>query len=119
MRRWRAFTNSHLVDLQDGKKLGWAITAPHQNLVASSGKRATAIYLGEDVTTEQAMNVKTQAAEYLHRSSTDHDHEVELKQRLAVWFRDHTGTIDLAGRDQYITFDEPRTGSAVDLARTE
>jgi hypothetical protein len=108
-----------LVDLQAGKKLGWATTAPHQNLVANSGKRATAIYLGEDVTMEQAMNVKTQAAEYLRRSSTDHDHEVELKQRLAVWFRDHTGTIDLAGRDQYITFDEPRTGSAVDLARTE
>ncbi len=110
---------SSLVDLQAGKKLGWASGAPHQNLVAENGKRATAIYLGEDVTAEQAMNVKTQAAEYLRRSSTDHDHEVEVKQRLAVWFRDHAGNIDLAGRDQYITFDEPRTGSAVDLARTE
>ncbi|MBA5868100.1 MAG: hypothetical protein GDA67_15515 [Nitrospira sp. CR1.3] len=107
-----------LIDLQVGKTLAWTPDAPHQNLLTPSGKRATAIYLGEDVTVDQAMNVKTEVAEYLRRASRDHDHEVESKQRLAVWFRNGNGTIELAGRDQYIRFDEPRTGSPVDVART-
>ena len=108
-----------LHDFHDGKKFDWTHNAPHQNIMATSGRRATVIYVGEDASQMQARDVKTQAAEYLRRSSADLDHELESRQRLAVWYRGNKGVIELLDRDEYQAFDEPRTGPAFDIARTK
>jgi hypothetical protein len=107
-----------LGDFQAGKRFEWVPQAPHQNIIANSGKRATVIYVGEDASRVDAQNIKKRAADFLRRRSRDHDHELESKQRLAVWFRGDGGAIELLDREQYVKYDEPRTGPEFDIART-
>ena len=107
-----------LADLQAGRHFEWVPEAPLQNIIANSGKRATVIYVGEDASQADAQKVKKRAAEYLRRSSRDHDHELESKQRLAVWYRKDGGAVELLDREQYLKYDEPRTGLEFDIART-
>ncbi|GMV71865.1 MAG: hypothetical protein AMXMBFR77_17030 [Phycisphaerales bacterium] len=104
-----------LDDLKNGFRLDWA---PHQNVISSAGRRATAIYMGEDASDVEIESVGKRMAEYLHRASPDPDAAIEARQRLHLWYRQDDGALRLFDRSRYLRIDEPRSASEFDIART-
>jgi hypothetical protein len=105
-----------MADIRNGFSLVWDERRPHQNLVSSVEKPATAIYLGEETNTNQIDAVSTRIAEYLRRSAANDDEGVAARQRTAVWYR-LNGELILHDRDRYLRFDDPRSGSEFDITR--
>lgn len=106
-----------LTDINQGFEFEWVDHSPHQNLKSSNGKRATVIYMGEETTEGQIEEVAKRTAEYLHRGTASPDASTEARQRLAVWYRDASGTIQQFEPDRYLNYTDPRTASEVDIAR--
>lgn len=109
-----AYLPPALDDLKGGFRLEWA---PHQNVVSSAGRRATAIYMGEDASDTDIEAVGKRMAEYLQRAAPDPDAGIEARQRLHLWYRHGDGAIQLFDRTRYLKIDEPRSGSEFDIAR--
>lgn len=108
-----------IADLRTGCRLEWTPDSPHQNVISAEGRRATAIYMGEEANGSQIEAVAKRLAEYLHRSSADPDKSIEARQRLHVWYRNNNGTIELFDRGRYLQYDDPRSTSEFDIARAQ
>jgi hypothetical protein len=109
-----------LVDLQDDFRIDWSVGSPHTNVVSiTSGRRATAIYLGDDYNIDGAKAVKATVAEYIGRASSDPDVIIEGRQRLHVWYRDAAGLDIQCDPFKYTQYDEGHTDSPVDITRSE
>jgi hypothetical protein len=106
-----------LNDFQAGFSFEWVSPHPHQNAVSGSGKRATVIYLGEEVSVEKVEATFAFAASFLHRTSSTDDESLAARQRLAVWHRDVNGHVVLFGGKQYTNFSKPSAGRELDIGR--
>lgn len=107
-----------LSDLNGGFQFEWDAGSPHFNVRASSGRRATVIYMGELAAMKQIEATATRVAEFLRRSIPDADAALDAKQRLAVWYQDG-GTLRLHDAHKYVKIDQPRVGSEIDIARQD
>jgi len=105
-----------LEDFKQGFRFEWSPTSPHQNAVSVVEKRATVIYLGEESTTAEIYAIATRVAEFLHRSAPSSDQSLDLKQRLAVWFRTN-GNITLFDSHKYVKIDQTGRTSEFDIGR--
>ena len=108
-----------IADLGSGFELDWTPQSPHQNVVSSSGNRATVIYLSDTCNENQAKVVVQKADEYLRRSFSDQDKRMAARQRLQVWYRDSNGDDVIVNAHAHINYDEPRNDSRFDIARSE
>jgi hypothetical protein len=108
-----------LSDFTNGFKFEWIPQSPHQNAISEQGARATVVYMGEDVNSDQVDAVKKTLEEFLHRGSTDPDRSIEALQRLSVWYRNDDSEIILHKPYTYAQIDMTGDRSAVDIGRTE
>jgi hypothetical protein len=109
-----------LRDLRDGFTMEWSPQTPHQNVTAtSSNRRATAIYLGEDASSEKANEVEKTVTELLRRSLPEPEMRRIACQRVGVWFRGCDGKIAYLDRPQYRQFDTAADTSEFDIGRQE
>jgi hypothetical protein len=117
-RLWDILSNGALPpairDLKGGFKLDWA---PHQNVVSNAGRRATAVYMGEDAGYSEIEAAGKRIAEHLRTSASGEDEALEARQRLHIWYRDAQGDVQLFDRARYLTISDPRSGSEFDIAR--
>ena len=74
------------------------------------------IYMGEESNSKQVGDTFTRVADFLGRGPSDKDEKLALKQRLAIWYRQH-GQIVLFEADQYLNIGKPDESSAVDITR--
>lgn len=107
-----------LADLKAGFRFDWTPNTPHQNVISAGENRATVIYMGEEANDSQIETVAKRAAEYLQRSFADPEESDAARQRLHVWYRNSDGTIELFKPKRYLKFDDPRSASEFDIART-
>ena len=107
-----------LADLKAGFRFEWTLSSPHQNVISAQGRRSTVIYMGEDSNESQIEAVGKRAAEYLHRTSVNPNQSIEARQRLHVWYRNIKGDIALFDGARYLKYDDPRSASEFDIART-
>jgi hypothetical protein len=105
-----------LGDLRDGFRFDWSPDSPHTN---ASGRRATAIYLGDEYTTDLAYAVAAKAADHIGQWATTPDAIIEGKQRLHVWHRDHQGNDVPCEPYRYVQYDETHTESPFDITRSK
>jgi len=105
-----------LDDLNNGFHLEWSPAFPHQNANTESGKRATVIYLGEEVNGMQIEAIAKKAAEYLHRAYRNTDDSLSARQRLAVWSRAN-GNVRLYEPHRYVKIDQTGDTSEFDIGR--
>jgi len=108
-----------LLDLQAGFQIDWTPDSPHTNIAATSGRRATAIHLGNAYTAETAQRVADLAADYIGRWASEPNDILEARQRLHVWYQDQGGQDVLCDRDRYVGFDDPHSDSPFDIARSK
>ncbi len=101
-------------DLKDGFKLDWA---PHQNVVSTTGRRATAVYMGEEAGDGDIEAAGKRIAEHLRKSAASEDEAIEARQRFHIWYRNPEGSLQLFDRARYLTISDPRSGSEFDIAR--
>jgi len=118
---WQILANANnhptaLTDLGQGFRLDWHEAHPHQNIVSGANKRATAIYLGEDVDDATIDRVAAQMAENLRRHAVNDNESITARQRLAIWYR-RDNQLCRHNPDRYIKFDDPRSTSDLDLTR--
>jgi hypothetical protein len=106
-----------LADMKDGFDFDWTAAAPHQNIRAARGA-ATAVYMGEEVTSEMVEAKKKRLAEYLHRGAPSTDDSLAAMQRLAVWYKDN-GTLRIFGPHEFVKIDKPDAGSQFSFTRAE
>lgn len=105
-----------LEDFRKGFRFEWIKNSPHQNAISSENKRATVIYLGEDVNLDQVEAVKKMAAEFLHRAAAGPDESRDARQRLALWFR-MNGELTLFDPHALVKYDTPGNESEIDIGR--
>ncbi|MBS0196257.1 MAG: hypothetical protein JSR77_05815 [Planctomycetes bacterium] len=108
-----------LSDLQAGFHFDWSSQSPHTNIVSTAGRRATAIYLGDEHTPETAYRVAAKAADYIGEWETSPNDIVEGRQRLHVWYRDDQGNDVLCNADRYVKYDDTNTESPFDITRAQ
>jgi hypothetical protein len=101
-----------LSDLSAGFEFTWSEDFPHQNVLSVNGKRATTIYVGEDVDNEQLNEVSKTIADFLRRSNHD-------RQRLAVWSRNPADEIVRFDLTRYLQYDRNDKASEFDITRAE
>jgi hypothetical protein len=107
-------------DLRAGFKFDWSPQSPHTNVVSSaSGRRATAIYLGDEHTADSAQAFAATAAEYIGRWESTANSIIEGKQRLHVWYRNDQGHDVPCDPYQYVQYDETHTESPFDITRSK
>jgi hypothetical protein len=121
--RWVASLLRHaipiaLADLEAGFRFDWSSLSPHTNIVSNAGRRATAIYLGDDHTPETAYNVAAKAADHIGEWETNPNAIIEGRQRLQVWYRDKHGNDVSCNLDRYVLYDETHTESPFDITRS-
>lgn len=105
-----------LTDLGAGYDLKWAPASPHQNAFTASGA-ATIIYMGETATESQMQKTRDLLDDFLRRSIKDDQKSILARQRLAIWYRDATGQVQLYEQRKLLDIDDPKTSSSLDLAR--
>lgn len=108
-----------LNDLKAGFSLSWSDHSPHTNIVSPDGKRATAIYLGDEHSMETIEEIAARAADHIGQWETEADAIVTGKQRLTVWYRDRDGQDVAFGTDRYVGFSQTHTESPFDIGREE
>jgi hypothetical protein len=112
-------TDAHLPpalqDLNGGFRFEWA---PQQNVISRTGRRATVVYMGEEASHADIEAVTKKMAEFLHRTFPTPNASIEARQRLHVWYRQDDGTIKRLDHSRYVTFDDPRSTSEFDIARS-
>jgi hypothetical protein len=108
-----------LADLQAGFHFDWSSQYPHTNIVSAAGRRATAIYLGDEHTPETAYSIAAKAADHIGEWETTPNAIVEGRQRLHVWYRDDQGKDVPCNQDQYVQYDETHTESPFDITRSK
>lgn len=104
-------------DIKDNIRLEWSPDFPHQNVISNEGQRATIIYMGEDTELVQVEALKKRIAEYLHRTSSDPDQSLSMRQRLVVWYRDGNDQIVPFEPHRYLSIDQTGTSSEFDIGR--
>ena len=112
-------TPAALADLRDGFKFDWSPQSPHTNIVSSAGRRATAIYLGDEHTPETAYIIAAKAADHIGQWEKTPNAIIEGRQRLHVWYRDNQGHDVPCEPDWYVQYDETHTESPFDITRSE
>jgi hypothetical protein len=123
-RLWELLSDANFVptsmsDFPNGFGFSCNRISPIQNVVSDSGVKATAIYLGEDVSESEVDATYTKASENIHMSFKNFDESDSARQRLAVWYRDTSGEIVMHKEDYGITIDRDTKDSAVDFGRVE
>lgn len=108
-----------LSDLQVGFRFDWSSQSPHTNIVSTAGRRATAIYLGDEHTPETAYSVAAKAADHIGEWETTPNAIIEGRQRLHVWYRDNQGNDVPCNPDRYVQYDETHTESPFDITRSK
>jgi hypothetical protein len=108
-----------LNDFEGGFSLNWSHEFPHQNARSADGQRATLVYMGEDSYVEQVEETVKKIADYLFRTAPDADQSRFAQQRLAVWFRDENGEIELYDPHRYVKIDQTGEFSEFDIGREE
>jgi hypothetical protein len=108
-----------LADLEGGFRFDWSPDSPHTNIVSAAGRRATAIYLGDEHTAETAHNVAAKADDHISKWATSPNAILEGKQRLHVWYRDDQGNDVPCNRDDCVRFDETHTESPFVITRSK
>ncbi|QDV62038.1 hypothetical protein [Crateriforma conspicua] len=106
-----------IADLEAGFDLDWHPDSPHQNVVSKNGRRATAIYLGDDYSETQVESIVKTVEEYLGQSLNDPDDIIEARQRLQVWYRSDEGNDVTFDSHPYVDIDDPKSGSPFDITR--
>jgi hypothetical protein len=106
-----------LADFKNGFRFEWSPRFPHQNAISATGQRATVIYMGEEGNNTQIEAIAKRAAECLHRGAPDPDESHNARQRLAVWFRDNDGEIDLFDSHRFVNYDKSGDTSEFDITR--
>lgn len=101
-------------DLKGGFNFDWV---PHQNVVSKAGRRATAVYMGEEAGDSEIEATGKRIAEYLRKSASGEDEALEARQRLHIWYRNAQGNIQLFERSRYTAISDARSGSEFDIAR--
>jgi hypothetical protein len=107
-----------LSDLEHGFELSWDPASPHQNVVSSDGQRATVIYLGDSCSEKLVEQVFALAADFLGRGFSEPNDIIEARQRLHVWYRSDNGNDVTVNPYAYIDYDDPRSDSPFDIARS-
>ena len=107
-----------LEDFKSGFQLNWSRDFPHQNAISDEGKRATVVYMGEEVSLVQVETTATRIAEFLHRKFSDPDDSLEAQQRLTVWYRVSNAQIASYGVHKYSMIDKTEVQSAVGIGRS-
>ena len=105
-----------LADLADGFTFAWSLSSPHQNVLSSAGKCATALYMGEDSNVTHIEATAKKLAEYLHRGTSDIYESLCAKQRLAVYYR-QGDEIVLYDPHRYVKIDQTGEVSEFDIGR--
>jgi len=104
-----------LADFESGFSFEWLRTFPHQNAISVKGRRATVIYLGEEIAPEKIEAIAKWADDFLRRGKSGPDEIHSARQRLAVWFRDGD-TVKLYDAHRLVQFDNTGT-SEFDLGK--
>lgn len=107
-----------LTDLQDGFRFDWSSQSPHTNIISTAGRRATAIYLGDEHTLDTASSVAAKAADHIGEWESTPNAIIEGRQRLHVWYRDDQGNDVPCNPDKYMQYDETHTESPFDITRS-
>lgn len=107
-----------LADLRPGAVFNWSPDFPHQNIASSVGRRATVIYLGEEVTEAGVDRVSRRVADFVGRAFARPNEVLEAHQRLHVWYRDGAGNTVAYDFSDYLRYDKPRTESPLDFTRS-
>lgn len=105
-----------LGDFKAGFRFEWVRESPHQNASSTESKRATVVYLGEDVNDAQVEATKKRIGEFIHRASSDPDRSHDARQRLAVWFRRNNEVL-LFDPHSLVKYDKPGNVSEFDIGR--
>lgn len=108
-----------LADLHDGFTFDWSPQSPHTNIKSAVGRRATAIYLGDEHTAETASTVAARAADHIGQWEKTPDAIIEGRQRLHIWYRDDQGNDVPCDPNRYIQYDESHTESPFDITRSK
>jgi hypothetical protein len=108
-----------LADLEAGFRFDWSPHSPHTNIASTVGRRATAIYLGDEHTPETAYSVAAKAADHIGEWETSPNAIIEGRQRLHVWYRDNQGNDVPCDQDRYVQYDETHTESPFDITRSK
>lgn len=108
-----------LADLKEGFRFDWLPQSPHTNIVSSSNRRATIIYLDDEHTSALVEEIATRAADYIGQWENSPDAIVDGKQRLAVLYRNDKGCDVQYEPHRYTEYDQPHTDSPVDIGRDE
>ena len=121
-RLWDIITSGELPtalsDLKSGFGFEWSYNSPHQNVISTSGKLATVIYMGEECSLDYVKDTEKQIATFLHRRS-DIYQSLSALQRFHIWYRDETGAVTLYNPRRYLRIDLTGEGSPVDIGREE
>ncbi len=107
-----------LSDLEYGFELSWDPASPHQNVVSSDERRATVIYLGDSCNESLVAQIFALAADFLGRWFSEPNDIIEARQRLHVWYRSDNGNDVTVNPHAYIDYDDPRSDSPFDIARS-
>lgn len=108
-----------LSDLHAGFRFDWSPQSPHTNIVSAAGRRATAIYLGDEHSMVSVDEIYTRAVDHIGQAEKSADAINDGRQRLAVWYRDKHGDDVQYQPHRYVEYDDSRTDSAVDIGREE
>jgi hypothetical protein len=73
-----------LEDFKSGFQFDWSSTAPHQNAISREGRRATVVFMGEEMPSSRVSKVAACLAEFLRREIADRDECENAQQRIAV-----------------------------------
>jgi hypothetical protein len=101
--------------LGDEFALTWSPDMPHVNIATPDKKHFTAIYLGEDVTYEQAEDIVRLIADYIGRDSVEPAKALEQQERVAVWIR-KGGQPVVVGPEIFSPIDKATPRSQFDIA---
>lgn len=108
-----------LGDLRGGFRFDWSHQSPHTNIVSPAGRRATAIYLGDEHTPDTAHTIAAKAADHIGRWEATPNGIIEGRQRLHVWYRDDQGNDVPCDPDRYVQYDETHVESPFDITRSK
>jgi hypothetical protein len=105
-----------LKDFEQGFRFEWVENFPHQNSVSAENKRATVVYMGEDLNDAQVEATKKKISECLRRGTPDLNESHDARQRLAVWFRRNNEVL-LFEPHELVKYDNPGDVSEFDIGR--
>jgi hypothetical protein len=106
-----------LADLGGGFTFDWAPHSPHTNIVSTAGRRATALYLGDEYTSDTAKILAAKAADHIGEWEKTPEAIIEGRQRLWVWYRNDQGLDVPCDPHPYVRYDETHTESPFDITR--